>query len=76
MRSYFAAQSKRTYAGGWYAVLAWAGEQIKKDPTPIKLLTARPGERFAKIIAEITKDGMRIIEDGRQVSVKSLSGKA
>ena len=76
MRSYFAAQGRFTYAGGWYAVLAWADEQIKKDLTPIKVLTARPGEGYARVIAEITKDGMRLIEGGRQVPVRSLNGKA
>jgi len=76
MRSYFAAQGKRTYTGGWQAVLSWATEQAKKDPVPVKIIKARPGERQGRVVAEVTQEGIRAIRDGRQVSVRSLSGKA
>jgi hypothetical protein len=76
MRSYFATQGKRVHAGGWQSVLMWANEQIKIDQTLVKILTARAGDRTAKIVAEVTQEGGTLIEQGRQVPLKSLSGKA
>lgn len=76
MRSYFATQGKRVHADGWQGVLTWANEQIQSDPTPVKILTARAGDRTARIVAEVTQEGGRLIEQGREVPLRSLSGKA
>ena len=76
MRSYFATQGKRVHADGWQGVLMWAKEQIQNDPTPVKILTARAGDRTAKVVAEVTLEGGRLIEQGRQVPLRSLYGKA
>jgi hypothetical protein len=75
MRSYFATQGKRVQEGGWQSVLIWANEQIQTDPTPVKILTARAGDRTARVVAEVTQEGGRLIEQGREVPLRSLSGK-
>jgi len=75
VHSFYAMQGKRTHSGGWYSVATWAKSQVNHDPMPVKILKARAGEKFARIVAEFTKDGMRGIQDGRQVAVRSLRGK-
>jgi hypothetical protein len=75
MRSYFATQGKRVHTGGWQSVLMWANEQIQTDPTPVKILTARGGDRAARVVAEVTREGGRLIEQGRQIPLRSFSGK-
>ena len=57
---------------GWHGVLSWARVQIKCDETPIQLLRARGGDRDAVVIAEITKDDERLIQEGRRVEVRRL----
>lgn len=76
MHCYFAIQGKHTHAGGWYSIATWATSQILLDSTTIKILKARAGEKNARVVAEITQEGMTAIENGRQVAVRSLSGKA
>ena len=76
MHSYFATQGKLTHAGGWYSVTAWASSQIQIDPTPVKILKARAGQKQARVIAEVTPEDIHSVQAGRQVAVRSLHGKA
>ena len=76
MRSYFAVQGNMVYQGGWITVVDWGKRRIQISPLPVKLFTARGGDKNARVIAEITLDGERVIQDGRIVSLKALlSGK-
>ncbi len=72
MRSYFAKQSNKIHQGGWLTVLDWAKRRIKDEPTPVKLFKARGGEKYARIIAEVTCDGVKIIRSGRALLLKEL----
>ena len=72
MRSYFAVQGKKLSQGGWLTVLDWSKRRIKISPLPVKLFTARGGDKNARVIAEITPDGARSIQDGRLISLKTL----
>jgi len=72
MRSYFAKQGCVINAGGWLSVLIWARGAIKQSSTPVQLLSVRGGEISAKIIAEVSRDGERIISHGRIINVKAL----
>lgn len=72
MRSYFALQGKQIFQGDWLTVLDWARQNILLDPTPVKLFTARGGERNARVIAEITRDSETSIKDGRTLSLKAF----
>ena len=76
MHSYFATQGKLTHAGGWYSVTAWACSQIQINTTPVKILKARPGQKQARVVAEVTPDGIHSVQAGRQVAVRSLHDKA
>ena len=75
MRSYFAVQDKAVFQGGWMSVCLWAKQRTTIDE-PVKILTARGGEKNVRIIAEVTPDGMRIISNGRVTSRKFIHGKA
>ena len=72
MRSYFALQKNNLHSGGWSDVLYWAREKILKDSAPVKIFTARAGDRNARIVAEICVDEERLINDGRLMSLKDL----
>lgn len=72
MRSYFAKQGNKVHNGGWLDVLMWARQEIKSNPTPVKLFSCRGGETVARILAEITTDGERLINEGRTISLKTL----
>lgn len=72
MRCYYAKQGDSIFCGGWLSVLEWARRAVKKDSVPVQLLTIRGGERFAKVIAEVTHEGERVIRNGRTIKVKAL----
>ena len=72
MRSYFAVQGNKLYQGGWLTVRDWGRRRIHISPLPVKLFTARGGDKHAQVIAEITPDGERCIQDGRLISLKTL----
>ncbi|CAA9892796.1 conserved hypothetical protein [Candidatus Methylobacter favarea] len=72
MRTFFAIQQDKTSNSGWQQCLNWARQQIKEDDTPVQLLTARGGDKEAVVIAEITVERERMIENGRVLPVKRL----
>jgi hypothetical protein len=72
MRTFFAIQQDKTFNSGWQQCLTWARQQIKENDTVIKLLTARVGDKDAVVIAEITVNSERMINDGRTLEVRRL----
>ena len=74
MRSYYAKQASIVHEGGWLAVVEWGRCSLKKNNVPVQLLTARPGEKYARVIGEISLDGERLVNQGRFLLVKSLRG--
>ena len=74
MRSYFALQENQLHQGGWITVNAWARHKIQLNTAPIKIFTARGGEKEAQVVAEVTSEGIRAIHDGRILSLKDLHG--
>ena len=75
MRSYFAVHGEDVFQGGWVSVYLWAKQRTATNE-PVKILTARGGEKNARIIAEVTLDNVRIIGNGRVMSRKLLNGKS
>jgi hypothetical protein len=47
--------------------IEWARSQAAK--TPVKILRARAGERHARIVAEVTADGWRLVRGRRTAAV-------
>jgi len=72
MQSYFAIQGQNKYQHGLMGCLAWSAQQIKLDPTPIKILKTRAGEPNATVIAEVTPESIRFITGGRTISTRAL----
>ena len=59
--------------GNWYQVTYYARMAITEDQHLIlKLYKARAGEKKARLIAEITRDGIRGIENGHQPTIRNL----
>ena len=74
MRSYFAVQGSEVYQGGLLSVYNWSRGRATTT-NPVKILTARGGERNARIVFEVTPEMVRVIKDGRYLPVRELHGK-
>ena len=74
MRSFFAKQGNAVHSGGWLSVVLWARVAIEQDDTPVQILSARAGDKIARVIAEISLDGERLIRGGRIIKLKLLRG--
>jgi len=72
MKTYFCIQGNNTFVGGWINSVKWAKRQILINPSPIKILVGRAGERYARVLVEITCEGIRYISNGRSLSIKGL----
>ena len=72
MKSYFAIQKSNCFSGGWGSCIQWAQESLQDNSAPIQILIARAGEKKARVIAEITLEGIRMIRQGRSMDVKRL----
>ena len=75
MRTFFAISGRRVFNGGYIDCLLWANSVVTRNHTRIaKVLIARPGEKVARVVAEITQDGLRIIQRpvGRVVGLRTL----
>jgi hypothetical protein len=72
MRTFFAVQQDKSFNSSWQQCLSWARQQIKANNTAIQLLTARGGDKYAVVIAEISGDSERMIKSGRVLAVKRL----
>ena len=68
MRSFIALQRRTAHPGGWLDCIAWARAHAKEGP-PVRILTARAGERTARVVAEVSTDGERLITGGRVISL-------
>ncbi len=75
MRSFVALQGgSKSFVGGWHAVTRWASHQVSDNASPVKIIRARAGDKYGKIVAEITREGLRRIPNGRQVAVRGRYG--
>jgi hypothetical protein len=74
MRSYILTDGERTILTGPFAQLCFVARQIiEDDPDAVlKIHKARAGERKAKVVAEFTADGGRLIQSGTQQRVAWL----
>jgi hypothetical protein len=72
MVTYFAVSGREVQPGGFVACILWARERINTDPTPVKIIRARAGEREGRVVAEVTPEGERTIADGRRVLLSKV----
>jgi hypothetical protein len=70
---YFVLAHGVAYPGGFAQCVQLARERHAAEPeSVIKIARARAGEQFAEVVAEIAREGERLIPDGRTVPVSKL----
>lgn len=73
MRVFIALHNRDIHRGGYVECLLWARRKAASEPAkPALVLTAKPGDKAARIIAEVTAAGERIILSGRLVPIRKL----
>jgi hypothetical protein len=72
VRAYFALHGTVTHHGAYHHCLDWCRRRVTGNSTSALVLTARAGQKTAKVIAEITAKGERIVLDGRLVPIRKL----
>ena len=72
MRSFFAFHKQGGIQHGFLRCLHWAREEVGNGVPVVKVATARPADRDARIVAEVTESGVQRIEGGRLIPVKTL----
>ena len=73
MRSFFAISGKIVIVGGRAACLRWAESYVGKHGEKVVLIaTARGGEGVARIFAEYSLEGLRLLNCPQETSTKKL----
>ena len=75
MRSFVAFHDSDQCWNGFVGCAAWAQAQVGNGASVVKIATARAGESHARIVAEVTTDGLRLVRSGRVVPIKSVRAK-
>jgi len=75
MRSFFAFHKQGGVQHGFLRCLHWAEAEVRNGVPVVKVATARPADRDARIVAEITQAGVRLIEGGRLIPLKRVQAK-
>ncbi|NCC61989.1 MAG: hypothetical protein EOM12_13860 [Verrucomicrobiae bacterium] len=73
MHVYFATSSKLARMGSFTDCLSWANERLAaREAKIVKIFQARPNEKNAPIIGEVTKEGYFRTPGGRSVYLAQL----
>lgn len=75
MKVFTAVNGNQSFNGNWLSCLHWADNILRHDLTNdgiIKLYVCRPELKTARIVAEVSSNGIRLIKNGRIVSIRSL----
>ena len=75
MRSFLAFHKEGGIQHGFLQCLHWAEAEVGNGVPVVKIATARPAEKDARIVAEITESGVRLIEGGRLIPLKRVQAK-
>ncbi len=74
MRTYCAIVNNQTHWNGWFSCIHWAQDRINIDSAlVVKIHVARPDEKLMRVVAEITSQGIRHIQNGRYVRVRKAT---
>lgn len=73
MHVFFAVSGSLAKCGALGELCAWAEKRIAaRQAKIIKILKARPGEPTARVVLEITEDGITGTPNGRQIALSRL----
>ncbi len=75
MKCFVAKTGGKIFSGGWLDSMGWGITQVREDlSSVVKIYTVRAGEKHGRVFAEITKDGVRLIQNGRYMPLRRLRG--
>ena len=72
MRSFFAFHKDAGIQHGFFGCLHWAEAEVGNGVSVVTIATARPDDKNARIVAEVTESGVQRIKGGRLIPVKTL----
>ena len=75
MRSFFAFHKQGGFQHGFIHCIHWAEQEVRNGVPVVKVATARPADKDARIVAEVTGTGVRLIEGGRLISLKRVQAR-
>lgn len=71
MHIYLAETKGSNFKHGWLSCVHWAFDQVRNSPDcTVRIFRCRAGEKFMRIVAEVSSDGLSFIEDGRTTQIK------
>lgn len=74
MKTYIATSGNESYSGNILNCIHWSNEVISEIPaadTIVKIHRIRSEQKYMRIVFEVTSDGIRKIEGGRVVPLRS-----
>ena len=74
MKIYIGIAGSEIHSDGWLGCLYWSQSQIDNGIDVVKIHVARPGVKTMRVVAEVTRNGVRLIRDGRQVPLQAIGG--
>ena len=75
MKTYIGIAGSKIHSDGWLGCLYWSRSQVDNGIDIVKIHVARPDVKTMRIVAEVTSDGVRLIQGGRQVSLHAIRGR-
>ena len=73
MKTFYAVSSKLVKIGGLMECIYWAKSLIQNEKAKIvKIFMARPDEKEARAVFEVTCDGVIVIPCGRKIPIADL----
>lgn len=69
MRVTFCKYHKKLFTGNFLTCLVWASDIAMKKNLTIPIFTVRPESSDARLIAEVSSDGVRFIPRGRYAKI-------
>jgi hypothetical protein len=74
VKTYIGIAGKDIYCDGWLGCLYWSQSKVNGGVNIVKIHIARPGVKTMRIVAEVTSDGVRLLQNGRRVPLRAIRG--
>jgi hypothetical protein len=75
MKTYIGIAGREIHSGSWLGCPYWSQSQVNNGVNVVKIHVARPNVKTMRIVAEVTGDGVRLIQNGRQVPLRVIRGR-
>ena len=75
MKTYIGIAGSEIHSDGWLGCLYWSQSQVDNGVDVVKIHVARPDVKTMRVVAEITCDGVRLIQDGRHVPLRAVKNR-